>query len=225
MSKSQNQAASSNATNNQANTAAATSAFQNSLATPLANATANQSATGAAAFSGFGGAGSDASQMAMTGGFTPAQETAYMDQATSGAQATYGTLMQQEQQDRAKTGGLGLGNEYSQLARQETQAQTGAEQTAAVNLNTQENSNKISGIQQMIAASGGMAALFDEDTGQVTALGNQVLQSMGIDVTSEGQATQALTALATSSQSGKGPLATTLGAIGSVGGIISGINP
>ena len=122
--------------------------------------------------------------LAATGGFTPAAAQQFTEQATSGATADYNILGQQAQQQRTKTGGLGSGGEISQMARQLTQAQDAGTLNAETSLNTQENANKEAG-------AGIESGLYGQSL-------QSILQAMGINVQSQGQQTSALTSLATS---------------------------
>jgi hypothetical protein len=170
---------------------------------------------------------------ASTGGFTPAQETAYMDQATSGVANTYGVLQNQAALQRAKTGGMGGGGEISQMARQLAQAQAGAEQGAAVNLNQMENANKLAGLSGssslqtaqagnvlsgLQGAASGMGSLYNTATGEFTQLGQQMLGAYGIDSSNQAAALDALTKLATGQYSSQG----ILGNIQQIGGMAVG---
>lgn len=161
---------------------------------------------------------------ATTGGFTPTQEQAFIRQATQGVTGTYNTLQQQAMQDKARTGGLGTGGDISQMARQLTQAQAGATLNAETALQQIESQNKLAGLggeagfagqqaQGRLAATGqgiglesgvasgvqganaGLSNLFNTQTGQVTALGNQLLQTLGLDFSTQAEAASILSNL------------------------------
>ena len=211
----------------QANTAATNQqpAFSGAM-----NAFSNDINTGGYNMGNFNNTLGGYNTMASTGGFTPTQSNAYMDQATSGVTNTYQTLMNQVNQAKSATGGLGGGGEVSQMARQLSQAQAGAEQGAAVNLNQQINANKLSGLGgaagmqasqagNSVAAAGGLGNLYNTATGQITAQGQQILSAMGINFNNQQEALQALTSLATSSASSQG----LLGNIGQVAGDVAGV--
>jgi hypothetical protein len=159
-----------------------------------------------------------------SGGFTPGQEQDYIRQATQGTEGTYGVLADQAMRNRAKTGGLGTGGDISQMARQLSQVQANNTLNAKNSLFNMENSNKVAGLGGLSSTAGNVAAgrlagsgqqlglegnvaagrdnansqmsqLFNASTGQVTALGQQMLQSLGLDFGTQEAAIGALTNL------------------------------
>jgi hypothetical protein len=189
---------------------------------------------------------------ANTGGFTEDQKNQFLNRATSGVTGTYDILGQQAQQARSKTGGLGTGGDFSQLARQLGQAQGEATLGAQTSLTDQINRNKLAGLgglsaeqadlsgkkisdlaglrsteadvaanklaasgqerlQQSDVASGirsgtaldqglesdvasgsrsslsGLGNLYNEQTGEISSLGNQILQSLGLNFQTQEQ--------------------------------------
>jgi hypothetical protein len=80
-----------------------------------------------------------------TGGYTPAQQAAYLNQATSGVTATGDILEQQAKQAAAATGGYGALGTESQIANQLEQNQATATQNALLGLNQQMTANELAG--------------------------------------------------------------------------------
>lgn len=132
---------------------------------------------------------------AATGGFTPAEETNYLNRATSGVTNTGTALEQQAQLNRSKTGGAGTGGEVSQIARQLGQRQSDATNQAQMNLSQQKNQNKLAGLGGLNSVAGGQSQLFNTNTGEVSDMGHQVLQSLGLKYQTEAQANQLLAQL------------------------------
>lgn len=185
--------------------------------------------------------------LAKNGGFNPQQSQQFIDQATEGTTSTYNILEQQAQQARAATGGLGTGGDYSQLARQLTQAQGQGTLNAEVALNQQKTQNKLAGLgglssteaglassrlaannqniglQSNVAqgsetASGQLGSLFNTQTGQVTAMGSQLLQALGLSYNTQAEAAGILQQLSKN----PGALQTALGDIAGLGGAAAG---
>ena len=134
--------------------------------------------------------------LANTGGYTPQQAQQFVQQATEGTQSTYGALENQAKNNAVATGGLGTGGGLSQMARQLGQVQGNNTLNAEVALNQSQTSNKLAGLGGEANVAGSVAAnklqgtetagnqlnqLYNTTTGQVTALGNQLLQTLGID--------------------------------------------
>jgi hypothetical protein len=173
---------------------------------------------------------SQAQPLATTGGFTPQSEQDFIRQATEGTQATYGVLENQAQQARTATGGLGTGGALSQMARQLSQGQDQATLNAKVGLNQLETSNKIAGmgaeatgagVQQTATNEQGalLSNLYNQTTGHITAIGQQVLQAMGLNFNTQAEAINALTQLSKN----PGFLQTVLGDVTSLGGAAAGV--
>lgn len=149
------------------------------------------------------------SELAQTGGFSPQDEQRFLRQATEGTTATYGALQNQAKQSQIATGGLGTAGALSQMARQGSQVQGQNTLNAQVALNQLKTSNRLqglggqtnlagqiaqgrqagasqqlgleSGVQQgALSATNIMNQLYNTTTGQVTALGNQILASLGL---------------------------------------------
>lgn len=192
--------------------------------------------------------------MATTGGYTPQQANQFIQQATEGTTDTGQILQSQAKQALAKTGGEGSAGAIAQMSRQLGQSQASNTLNAEVALNSQENANKLSGLQglgttassvagntlqgeEALAAgkSGGvaqqaglesnvasgvntansqMSQLYNTTTGQVTAIGQQVLSALGLDFSTQASATQSLATLSKN----PGALQTVLGTLGLGGG-------
>jgi hypothetical protein len=185
--------------------------------------------------------------LATTGGFTPQQSQQFIEQATQGTTGTYNTLEAQAQQDRAKTGGLGTGGEISQMARQLGQAQASNTLNTEVALNQQQTGNELAGLggssnlQTNVAgakaggvaqeaalganvaagsnaANTGLSNLYNTTTGQITAVGQQVLSALGLNFNTQSDAITALTNLSKN----PGAVQTVLGTIAGLGGAAAG---
>lgn len=143
------------------------------------------------------------SDLATTGGYTPQQSQQFIQQATEGTQATYGALENQAKQSQRATGGLGTSGGLSQMARQLSQAQGQNTLNAEVALNQSQTSNKLSGLGGEANVAGNVASnklqgteaagsqlnqLYNTTTGQVTALGNQILSTLGLDFSTQADA-------------------------------------
>jgi hypothetical protein len=193
--------------------------FQSSLGTAQANQTDLFSGTQgnigtlqtAAASGGYDPATFDPtlkgySDLASTGGYTPEQGQAFVRQATEGIGSTYGALEDQLKRNQTATGGLGTSG-ISQMARQLGQAQGQGTLNAQVDLNREITGNKLAGLggessllasqagnklQGTEAAGSQLNQLYNTQTGQVTALGNQILSSLGLDFSTQEQAANIL---------------------------------
>jgi hypothetical protein len=145
--------------------------------------------------------------LANTGGYTPQQANQFIQQATEGTNATYGALENQAKNATIATGGLGTSGGLSQMARQLSQAQGQNTLNAEVALNQQQTGNKLSGLGGEANVAGNVAGntiqatetagnqlnqLYNTTTGQVTALGNQVLSTLGLDFSTQEQAANIL---------------------------------
>jgi hypothetical protein len=188
------------------------------------------------------------SDMASTGGFSPEDKARYMRQATSGVPAIYDVLSQEAQRNRSLTGGLGTGGEISQMARQMAQEQSKAATGGLVGLNTQINQNKLAGAGGLDTSQTNMAAgkragfgaqaglesgvasgkttanaqmsqLFDAQTGQINAQGNQILAEYGLQDAADETKLKVLQSLA----GAPGVLGNIAQGVGQVGQIATGV--
>lgn len=164
----------------------------------------------------------NANSMASTGGFTPAQEEQYMNQATSGTANTFDVLGQQAAENATRTGAASGPAAIAQIARQGGQAQAQNENNAAVGLNTQVNANKNTGIGEQQNVTADTSNLFNTDTNQVTAQGAQLLSALGLQYSTQAQAQQMLSTLASQT---KGPLDNILAVAGAAGGVAKAFTP
>lgn len=197
-----------------------------------ANSTLNTARTG------LGGASDAASKMATTGGFTDADKTAYLNQATSGVKNSFDVLGQQAKLNQMRTGAASGPAAIAQIARQGGQAQADAQNTAQVGLNSQINANKNTGIGELTGANAAIGnvggqqtgvgnaqtgvgqaqtgisnaetnvaqvndSLFNTNSNTVTTEGAQLLQSLGLKYSTQAEAQQLLSGLASQT---KGPL-------------------
>lgn len=160
------------------------------------------------------------SPIATTGGYTPQQASQFVEQATEGTGATYGALEQQAKNNAVATGGLGTGGGLSQMARQLSQAQGTNTLNAEVALNQSQTQNKLAGLGGEAAATEAAGSqlnqLYNTTTGQVTSLGNQVLQTLGLDFSTQEQAAGILQNLSTNPTL----LQSVLGGVGAVAGAL-----
>lgn len=149
---------------------------------------------------------------AKTGGFSPQDETTYLNRATQGVSGTYDVLAKQAERQRMAAGGLGTGGEISQMARQGTQQQANATENAQADLKQMENANKLAGLA-------GTTALFDTTTNQITAQGAQILQALGLKYNTQAEAATILAKLSTN----PGILSNIMSIGGMVGGGLTGL--
>lgn len=172
----------------------------------VAAATGTANNTLANAGNNLGQVNNEAETEAQTGGFTPEQESQYMNQATSGVKNSFDVLGQQAKLNQLRTGAASGPAAIAQIARQGGQAQSSTEQGAAVNLNQQINANKNSGLSAATGANTALtgvagqqnqsgaidASLYNADTGEVTAQGAQLLQALGLQYNTQAEAAQLL---------------------------------
>lgn len=202
----------------------ATGGYDPSMLATLRANTANLASTGGYDAGVMGDVTGGYSKLSSTGGFTPEDRAGYLNQATSGVKSTYDILAQQSAQNRAKTGGLGAGGDISQMARQLSQQQASSTLNAQQSLNQQVVQNQLAGLGGLASTQGamagakaggvaqqagvegsvasgsnmanaGLASLYNTTTGQVTALGQQVLQGLGLSFATQADALNALTTL------------------------------
>jgi hypothetical protein len=177
------------------------------------------------------------SSMAETGGFTPDQQTTYLNRATQGVAGTYDVLGQAAKNREAATGGLGTGGDISQMARQGTQAQASATENAQADLNQQINANKLAGAQGLVntaATEGGLAGqentsaavdagYYNTSTNQLTTQGQQILNALGIQYGTDENGAQILGQLSKDPTTFQQWLSAIGGAAGTAAGIAGGI--
>lgn len=142
-----------------------------------------------------------------TGGFSPSDETTFLNRATRGVQGTYDVLKSAADRRRAAAGGLGTGGEDVAMARHMGQDVASANTDAMAQLKQQENQNKLAGLS-------GMSHLFDMSTGQVNAQGKQILDALGLKYNTEEEAQKILADLSRSPG--------TLDNIQRIGGMVAG---
>ena len=120
---------------------------------------------------------------AKTGGFSPSDETTFLNRATRGVAGTYDVLKSAADRRRAASGGLGTGGTDVALARHSAQDVASANTDAMASLKQQENQNKLSGLA-------GISHLFDTNTNTITQQGAQILQALGIRYNTQAEAAQ-----------------------------------
>lgn len=179
-----------------------------------------------------------------TGGFSPSDETTYLNRATQGVSGTYDVLAKAAERQRAAAGGLGTGGEFSQMARQGTQQQALATENAQADLKQQENANKLAGAagqvqagqaetgvgQGMSGVGSGLSGLYGQtnqlyntQTGEVTQQGYQILQAMGLKYNTQEEAANILAKLSGAKSSFGYTLGDIQSGAGAVGGALTGI--
>lgn len=131
----------------------------------------------------FAPAASGYSDMAMTGGFTPADKTAYLNRATEGVGSMTSALEQQARLANARTGGTNGAAAIAQIARQGEQGQAQALNDANASVTQQVNANKLSGLQ-------GLGNLYNTSSGNVNNAYTQYLQGLGGEFTNLNQSNQ-----------------------------------
>ena len=155
-----------------------------------------------------------------TGGFTPQEQTQYLNRATEGVTNTYRTLAQDAARRAAITGGYS-GGAIPQMARQLSQVQAQQTNDAQAALHEQIMGNKFkaaSGLGDVATAReralGGqteletgvsrgaqtgatlMDKLYDTDTGRISEQGKMILSMMGIDTNNQALSLKALEEMA-----------------------------
>jgi hypothetical protein len=175
--------------------------------------------------------------IANTGGYTPQQAQQFIQQATEGTNATYGALEQQAKQAQQATGGLGTGGALSQMARQLGQVQGQNTVNAETALNQQQTANTLSGLggesnvagnvagntlQGTETANNQLSQLYNTTTGQVTQLGNQMLQSLGLDFGTQEEAANTLAKISQNPSMFQSLMGTIGGAVTSAAGAFGG---
>lgn len=187
------------------------------------------------------------SDLATTGGFTPTQANQFLQRGTEGTTSTYNILANQLKNQRAATGGLGAGGEEAQMARQLSQAQGENTLNSQVALNQLQTQNKLaglgggstlagqvagakqnafglqSGLESGVAGGVGQAAgqlgnLYNTQTGQITAMGQQLLSALGLSYNSQAEGGQILAKLSQN----PGLFSTILGDLQQLGGAAAG---
>lgn len=156
----------------------------------------------AAANTGLDTAGGNATKAASTygdfannGGFTPQQETSYLNRATSGVKSVFSGLGDQAKLAEARTGASSGPAALAEIARQGGQAQSEALENAQEGLHQQENQNKLAGsagLNQVAGTEGSLAGehanLYGENEGVQQNSNQQLLGSVGLQQQGAGQA-------------------------------------
>jgi hypothetical protein len=192
------------------------------------------------------------SDLATTGGFSPEQGQAFIRQATEGTEATYGALQDQARRAQVATGGQGTSGAISQMARQLSQTQGRNTLDAEVALNERQTANKLIGLGGESNLAGNVAAgkraggsmqlglegnvagnkmdatrimshLFDTTTGQISDLGNKLLQTLGLNFRTQAEAIQALTQLSKNPGKFQTIFGDLIAGAGAAGGILGGL--
>jgi hypothetical protein len=183
---------------------------------------------------------------AQTGGFTLPQQQTYLRQATAGLGTTESALANAARRSAAATGGdasAAIAQMQGELGGQQAEATN----TALANLNAQINANKLAGLgglgtteanlaqarqgvaglqtgleggvaRGVQAANQGLAGLFNTETGQITAQGQQLLDAMGLKYSTQQGAINALTQLSRN----PGLFQTAIGDVAQLGGAAVG---
>lgn len=134
------------------------------------------------------GAAGTYSDFAKTGGFSPTDETAFLNRATRGVSGTYDVLKAAADRRRAAAGGLGTGGEDVALARHAGQDVAEANTNAMAALKQQENANKLAGAGGLSGLYGQTNQLYDTQTGAANAAGKQVLDALGLKYQTDAEA-------------------------------------
>jgi hypothetical protein len=189
--------------------------------------------------------------MAQTGGFDPAARSQFMNQATSGQQALIGSLSGAAQRSGAATGG-NIGAALGNIARTGGEQLAAGTTGAATALNQAINQNKLAGLAGQAgvnaqlasarqgalglqsglesgvaggvqAANRGIQGMFDTQTGQINAAGNQLLSALGLQFGTQQQATNALVQLSRNPGLFQTILGDVIGAGGAAAGAAAGL--
>lgn len=166
--------------------------------TPVAATAGTNSSTALGSANKDLGTASDAfTNEAQTGGFTPAQQTGYLDRAASTADAAGNVEENQAQLAAAKTGQGNPQAAISRIARQVNQQKSQNVNDAQADLNTQMNANKLAG-------AGGAASVGSTEANESNQSAQQQLAALGLQFNTEAEAQQYLNQIANAQ---KGPLA------------------
>jgi hypothetical protein len=145
-------------------------------------------------------AGAADQNMVNTGGYTPGQESNYINRATSAATAAGNVAEGQSQLAAAKTGQGNPQAAISRIARQMGQNASSGAVNAEAGLNEQENANKLSGANQLAGVGSAQNATAqtqnsigstEANTSNQSAM--QQMAAMGLQYNTEDEALQALT--------------------------------
>lgn len=156
------------------------------------------------------------SDFAKTGGFSPTDETAFLNRATRGVSGTYDVLKAAADRRRAAAGGLGTGGEDVALARHAGQDVAEANTNAMAVLKQQENANKLAGAGGLSGLYGQTNQLYDTQTGAATAQGKQILDALGLKYNTDAEAGRILASMSKNPSA----LQQTIGDIQSVAGVV-----
>lgn len=184
------------------------------IAAPLATANSEQQKNIARAGDTYDTASAGYKNFAETGGFSPSDETTFLNRATRGVSGTYNVLEDAAKRRMAASGGLGTGGELPALARHSAQDVASANTDAMASLKQQENANKMQGLA-------GTAGLFNATTGQVSEQGHQILAALGLKYNTEEEAGRLLAELSKN----KGAFDSTLAGISTLTGGWKNIQP
>jgi len=91
------------------------------------------------------------------GGMEDQDRENFLNRGTSGVTSTYEILKDRMAQDRARSGGIGAGGGYAQMARQLAQQQSASTLDSNVALNTMVNKNKMDGLGGLSGFEGDVA--------------------------------------------------------------------
>ena len=153
-------------------------------------------------------AGSADQNMANTGGYTPGQESNYINRATSAATAAGNVQSDQAKLAAARTGQGNPQAAISRIARQMGQNASSGAVNAEAGLNEQENANKLSGASQLAGVGSAQNATAQTQNsigsteGQISNnSAQQQLAAMGLQFNTEAEAEQALQQISQSNPS------------------------
>ena len=152
--------------------------------------------------------------MASTGGFTPGQESNYINRATESATAAGNVASDQAKLAAAKTGQGNPQAAISRIARQMGQNASQATNDAETSLNQQENANKLSGAGGLVSSANARTNIGNTESTMSNQSAQQQLQALGLQFNSEAEAQQALDQLSNNA----GPLNNILAVAGTAMG-------
>lgn len=174
-------------------------------------------------------AGSSFGKMAATGGFTPEQETEYLNRATEGADASSEALQNQVKLQQARTGQGDNGGAVTRISRQLGQVKSQSLNDAQVGLNSQRNQNTLAGAsgetnvgQAQADVGRAQTSVGSVQAGMAGQSAQQQMAALGLQFNTEEEAQRALTQMSTN----KGPMDNIMGigqlAAGAVGSFKGG---
>lgn len=141
------------------------------------------------------GAGGTYSDMASTGGFTPAESSDYINRATEASTAAGNVMNDQARLSAAKTGQGNPQAAISRISRQMGQNASSAAVNAEAGLNEQKNANKLAGAGGEVNVGQAQTGIGQTQASMANQSATQQMAALGLQFNSEAEAQQALDSL------------------------------